>query len=86
MRKSEKERYLKHIVFYCLALSTLLIVAGCVLLAFEIDIIDFARLGVGLFGGELLLSCLIRLFGDVPRKAPVVVKTDDAKETDGANG
>lgn len=86
MRRSEKERYLKDIVLYCLAFSTLLIVAGGVLLAFEIDIIDFARLGIGLFGGELLLSCLIRLFGDVPRKAPVATKTDDAEETDGANG
>ncbi len=86
MKKSEKERYLKDIVLYCLAFSTLLIVSGCVLLAFEVDIIDFVRLGIGLFGGELLLSCLIRLFGDVPRKAPVATKTDDAEETDGANG
>jgi len=86
VKKSEKERYLKDIVLYCLAFSTLLIVSGCVLLAFEVDIIDFVRLGIGLFGGELLLSCLIRLFGDVPRKAPVATKTDDAEETDGANG
>lgn len=86
MKKSEKERYLKDIVFYCLAFSTFLIVAGCVLLAFEVDIIDFARLGIGLFGGELLLSCLIRLFGDVPRKATVATKTDETEESDGANG
>lgn len=80
MKKAEKERYLKDIVLYCLVFSTLLIVSGCVLLVFGVDIIAFARLGIGLFGGELLLSCLIRLFGDAPRKAPIVVndKEDEA--------
>ena len=80
MKKAEKERYLKDIVLYCLVFSTLLIVRGRVLLAFRVDIIAFARLGIGLFGGELLLSCLIRLFGDAPRKAPIVVndKEDEA--------
>lgn len=80
MKKTEKERYLKDIVLYCLVFSTLLIVSGCVLLVFGVDIIAFARLGIGLFGGELLLSCLIRLFGDAPRKAPIVVndKEDEA--------
>ena len=80
MKKVEKERYLKDIVLYCLVFSTLLIVSGCVLLVFGVNIIAFARLGIGLFGGELLLSCLIRLFGDAPRKAPIVVndKEDEA--------
>ncbi len=65
MNQKQKGRYMKRIVAYCLALLTVLFVASYALLAaFGVDTEAYLTLGCGVFGGELLMTLVLRLVGD----------------------
>lgn len=63
MRQTEKDRWMKGIVRYCIGFSSVLIVAGILLAIIGYDVYELVCLGVGLFGGELLMSMVIKLVG-----------------------
>lgn len=65
MNQKQKGRYMKQIVVFCLAFLTALFVASYVLLAaLGVDTEAYLTLGCGVFGGELLMTLVLRLVGD----------------------
>lgn len=63
MKGSSKTRYLKWIVTYCIALLTLVIIAVYVAAWFGVDTGNVLTASCGVFGGELLLTVLIKIMG-----------------------
>lgn len=65
MNQKQKGRYMKRIVAFCLTFLTALFVASYVLLAaLGVDTEAYLTLGCGVFGGELLMTLVLRLVGD----------------------
>lgn len=65
MNQKQKGRYMKRIVAFCLTFLTALFVASYVLLAaLGVDTEAYLTLGCGVFGGELLMTLVLRLAGD----------------------
>lgn len=65
MNQKQKGRYMKRIVAFCLTFLTALFVASYVLLAaLGVDTEAYLTLGCGVFGGELLMTLVLRLVGN----------------------
>ncbi len=63
MKGSSKTRYLKRIVAYCIALLTIVIVAVYIAAWFDVDTGNLLTATCGVFGGELLLTVVIKIMG-----------------------
>lgn len=63
MKGSNKTRYLKWIVVYCIALLTLVIVAVYIAAWYGVDTGNVLTATCGVFGGELLLTVVIKIMG-----------------------
>lgn len=65
MNKRDKMRYLKKVVLYCLAFTSLVVVAGLVICwRTGNDPTGVVTAAIGFFGAELALSCLTKIFAD----------------------
>lgn len=65
MTKRDKMRYLKKVVLYCLAFTSLVVVAGLVICwRTGNDPTGVVTAAIGFFGAELALSCLTKIFAD----------------------
>ena len=65
MNKRDKMRYLKKVVLYCLAFTSLVVVAGLVICwRTGFDPTGVVTAAIGFFGAELALSCLTKIFAD----------------------
>ena len=65
MTKRDKMRYLKKVVLYCLAFTSLVIVAGLVICwRTGNDPTGVVTAAIGFFGAELALSGLTKIFAD----------------------
>ena len=60
-----KVRYLKKVVRYCIAFTSLVVVAGLVVCWHTgFDPTGVVTAAIGFFGAELALSCLTKIFAD----------------------
>ena len=60
-----KVRYLKKVVLYCIAFTSLVVVAGLVVCwRTGCDPTGVVTAAIGFFGAELALSCLTKIFAD----------------------
>ena len=60
-----KVRYLKKVVLYCIAFTSLVVVAGLVVCwRTGFDPTGVVTAAIGFFGAELALSCLTKIFAD----------------------
>lgn len=65
MNKRDKMRYLKKVVLYCLAFTSLVVVAGLAICwRTGNDPTGVVTAAIGFFGAELALSCLTKIFAD----------------------
>ena len=65
MNKRDKMRYLKKVVLYCLAFTSLVVMAGLVICwRTGFDPTGVVTAAIGFFGAELALSCLTKIFAD----------------------
>lgn len=64
-----KVRYLKKVVLYCIAFTSLVVVAGLVVCwRTGFDPTGVVTAAIGFFGAELALSCLTKIFADKGEK------------------
>ena len=64
-----KLRYLKKVVLYCIAFTSLVVVAGLVVCwRTGFDPTGVVTAAIGFFGAELALSCLTKIFADKGEK------------------
>lgn len=64
-----KVRYLKKVVLYCIAFTSLVVVAGLVVCwRAGFDPTGVVTAAIGFFGAELALSCLTKIFADKGEK------------------
>lgn len=64
-----KVRYLKKVVLYCIAFTSLVVVAGLVVCwRTGFDPTGVVTAAIGFFGAELALSCLTKIFSDKGEK------------------
>lgn len=64
-----KVRYLKKVVLYCIAFTSLVVVAGmAVCWRTGFDPTGVVTAAIGFFGAELALSCLTKIFADKGEK------------------
>ena len=64
-----KVRYLKKVVLYCIAFTSLVVVAGLVVCwRTGFDPTGVVTAAIGFFGAELALSCLTKIFADKAEK------------------
>lgn len=60
-----KVRYLKKVVLYCIAFTSVVVVAGLVVCwRTGFDPTGVVTAAIGFFGAELALSCLTKIFAD----------------------
>ena len=65
MNKRDKMRYLKKVVLYCLAFTSVVVIAGLVICwRTGFDPTGVVTAAIGFFGAELALSCLTKIFAD----------------------
>ena len=81
MNKRDKMRYLKKVVLYCLAFTSLVVVAGLVICwRTGFDPTGVVTAAIGFFGAELALSCLTKIFadkGDKRNESKLEAETDE---------
>ena len=81
MTKRDKMRYLKKVVLYCLAFTSLVVVAGLVICwRTGNDPTGVVTAAIGFFGAELALSCLTKIFadkGDKRNESKLEAETDE---------
>ena len=64
-----KVRYLKKVVLYCIAFTSVVVVAGLVVCwRTGFDPTGVVTAAIGFFGAELALSCLTKIFADKGEK------------------
>ena len=64
-----KVRYLKKVVLYCIAFTSVVVVAGLVVCwRTGVDPTGVVTAAIGFFGAELALSCLTKIFADKGEK------------------
>lgn len=75
MNKKDKQRFLKRIVILSLCVG-LILTATCIKSWWSTNYVDSYSLTALLtfWGGELLVTCLIKLFGDVPKVSSKVTQ------------
>ena len=65
MSKKWRWRFLKSVVFYCVAFSSAVVIAGLfVCWRTGFDPTGVVTAAIGFFGAELALSCLTKIFAD----------------------
>ena len=69
MSKKWRWRFLKSVVFYCVAFSSAVVIAGLfVCWRTGFDPTGVVTAAIGFFGAELALSCLTKIFADKGEK------------------
>lgn len=82
MNDKQKNLYMKRVVALCLSFCAVIIVATYVALWFGVDTTAVMTCGCGLFGGELVMTCVIKLISDKREKG----KDNGQNHTDNSKG